>query len=354
MPMPTATRPRTFWTPEQATAWYARQPWMVGANYLPRTAINELEMWQADTFDAPTIDQEFGWAHALGLNTMRVFLHDIPWQQDAAGFLERIERYLVIADRHCIRTIFVLFDSCWNAYPKAGPQPVPRPQVHNSGWVQSPGREILSDPARHDSLAGYVTGIIERFRADPRVVIWDLINEMDNIGTDKDFDKATRACELGAKAVAWALACDPVQPLTFSIWQHQSSPYAELSIAERFELDHSEVITFHSYTSVIETAAMAKALSRHKRPLLCSEFLARPLGCTIAALLPFYYEHRIAAIIWGLVDGKSQTKFPWDSWTKPYPQDPKQWFHDLLHADGTPYDPDEATLIHSLTGAPLG
>src|SRR5271169_3961032 len=59
------------WTEAQANAWYAAQPWPVGANFLPSTAINELEMWQADTFDAATIDRELGWAEGIGMNTMR-------------------------------------------------------------------------------------------------------------------------------------------------------------------------------------------------------------------------------------------------------------------------------------------
>jgi hypothetical protein len=341
---------RLLWTPEQATAWYAKQPWMVGANYLPRDAINQLEMWQAETFDAPMIDQEFNWAEGLGINTMRVFLHDIPWHTDHIGFLKRIEQYLAIADRHHIRTIFVLFDSCWNAYPKAGPQPAPRPHVHNSGWVQAPGTEILSNPARYDELKGYVTGVIGQFRDDPRVVLWDLFNEMDNGSGDKDFDKPARARDLGSKALSWALACNPIQPVTFCIWQHQGTPYAQLSASERFEIDHSDIITFHSYAGVAETTAMVAELSTHHRPLMCTEYMARTIGCTIAALLPYYHDHNIAAINWGFVDGKSQTKFPWDSWSKPYPDDPPVWFHDILRPDGSPFDPKEATLLRTLTG----
>ena len=65
------------WTEQAARDWYARQPWLVGGNYIPATAINELEMWQADTFDPQRIDLELGWAEGLGMNTMRVFLHDL-------------------------------------------------------------------------------------------------------------------------------------------------------------------------------------------------------------------------------------------------------------------------------------
>lgn len=70
------------WTPERAREWYAREPWLVGSNYIPATAIDPLEMWQAESFDPQRIDVELGWAQSIGLNTMRVFLHDLPWQQD--------------------------------------------------------------------------------------------------------------------------------------------------------------------------------------------------------------------------------------------------------------------------------
>src|SRR5579864_2480427 len=130
---------REIWTPRQANDWYLRQSWMLGANYIPASAINQLEMWQAQTFDPARIDKELGWAESIGMNTMRVFLHDLPWQQDAAGFQKRIDQFLRIASQHHIRPMFVLFDSCWQPLPHLGKQPEPKPGVHNSGWVQSPG-----------------------------------------------------------------------------------------------------------------------------------------------------------------------------------------------------------------------
>src|SRR6202000_123696 len=121
----------------------------------PRSAINPLEMWQADTFDPKTIDQELGWAQGLGLNPGRVFLHNLLWQQDSQGFLNRIDQFLTIADKHHIRVVFVLLDSCWDPNPRLGKQHEPRPHVHNSGWVQAPGREVLADASRWDELKSY-------------------------------------------------------------------------------------------------------------------------------------------------------------------------------------------------------
>ncbi|MBM4157140.1 MAG: endo-1,4-beta-xylanase, partial [Lentisphaerae bacterium] len=171
---------RERWTEQEAAAWYARMPWLVGCNYNPASAINELEMWQAETFDPASIDRELGWAESLGFTSLRVYLHNIPWQQDAKGFLDRMDRFLAIADRHRIGVMFVLLDSCWDPHPKPGPQRAPRPHVHNSGWVQCPGAEILSDPARHGELRGYIHGVVARFKDDRRVHAWDVFNEPEN------------------------------------------------------------------------------------------------------------------------------------------------------------------------------
>src|SRR5256885_12458684 len=147
------------WTEEKARQWYATQPWLVGSNYIPATAINELEMWQAETFDPKRIDLELGWAESIGLNTMRVFLHDLLWKQNAAGFSKRLDTFLAIAKAHHIRPVLVLFDSVWDPDPKLGPQAPPRPGVPNSRRLQSPGAKALEDHAEYPRLEAYVRGV---------------------------------------------------------------------------------------------------------------------------------------------------------------------------------------------------
>ncbi|MGC2477282.1 MAG: 1,4-beta-xylanase, partial [Candidatus Sulfotelmatobacter sp.] len=173
----TAAAQNPRWTEQRANDWYAQQPWLVGANYIPKSAINELEMWQQDTFDPTEIDVELGWAESIGMNTMRVFLHDLLWQQDSVGFQKRIDQFLTIASRHHIRPLFVLFDSCWDPKPRLGHQHAPRPGVHNSGWVQSPGAKALADPAQVPRLKAYVQGVVGAFAKDERILGWDIWNE---------------------------------------------------------------------------------------------------------------------------------------------------------------------------------
>ena len=207
------------WSQARAAAWYAQQPWLIGANYVPASAINQLEMWQPETFDPDGIDRELGWAQALGMNTMRVFLHDLLWQEDSEGFRQRLDRFLQIAAGHGIRPMLVLFDSCWNPRPQLGPQPPPRPGVHNSGWVQSPSAEALANPAEFARLQSYVTGIVAAFATDSRILAWDVWNEPTNVNESifpgaEAPAKVDLVLALLPQVFGWARAAGANQPLT--------------------------------------------------------------------------------------------------------------------------------------------
>ena len=343
------------WSVEQACKWQQEQPWLVGCNYIPSTAINQLEMWQADTFDLKTIDRELGWAQQLGFNSVRVFLHHLLWEQDREGFLKRMEQFLGTADRHGIGVMFVPLDAVWNPHPRLGRQRDPKPHVHNSGWVQSPGAEILKDPARHDELAGYIRGVVGHCRNDRRVQVWDLFNEPDNLNRsaygDKELaNKAEMSLLLIRKVFAWAREVRPSQPLTSGVWIGTWADPARLSPMERFQLEQSDVISFHTYAPLEEAKKCVENLRRYDRPILCTEYMARPQGSTFDPLLGYFKEQHVGAYNWGLVAGKSQTIYPWDSWTKVYTAEPPLWFHDIFRPDGTPHIAAEVDYIKRITG----
>ncbi len=354
-----AAPPAARWPEAKANEWYGRQPWLVGSNYIPATAINELEMWQAETFDPKTIDKELGWAEGLGMTTMRVFLHDLPWQQDAAGYRERINRFLDIAARHHIKPLLVLFDSCWDPYPKLGPQRNPRPGVHNSGWLQAPGAAALQDQAEYPRLKAYVTGVVTAFGKDPRVLGWDVWNEPDNTNTNsygnlEPRNKVELVLALLPQAFEWSREAGAEQPLTSGVWKGDWSSDDKLSPMERVQLESSDVISFHNYDSGAEFEKRIKWLQRFHRPILCTEYMARGNGSTFQGSLPIAQKYTVAAINWGFVAGKTQTYLPWDSWQKPYvDREPSIWFHEIFKQDGTPYKQDEVDLIRKLTGAPV-
>ena len=347
--------PESRWTEAHANAWYAQQPWPVGANFLPSTAINELEMWQAESFDAATIDRELGWAESIGMNTMRVFLHNLLWEQDPKGFQKRIDTFLNIAARHHIRPVFVLFDSCWDPMPKLGPQHPPIPGVHNSGWVQAPGAEILSDPAQYPRMESYVKGVVGAFANDPRILAWDMWNEPDNHGGgiyagEEPKDKTQIIVGLLPQVFAWARTVHPTQPLTSGVYDGDWSSLAAMAPMARVQIEQSDVISFHNYGWPEEFEQRVKLLQQFHRPLLCTEYMARGAGSTFDGVLPIAHKYHVAAINWGLVAGKSQTYLPWDSWQRPYVMEqPTIWFHDVFHPDGTPYRQREVEIIRDLT-----
>ncbi len=349
----TASGPRGKWTAEQAAAWQARQPWLVGCNFSPSTAINQLEMWQAETWDPVTIDRELGWAGELGFTSVRVFLHDLAWKQDPKGFLKRMDQFLDMADRHGIGVMFVLFDAVWDPFPKPGKQRDPKPHVHNSGWVQSPGAEILGNPARHDELKPYVQEVIKRFRNDRRVQVWDIFNEPDNpVPQYRDVElknKAEMALVLLRKAFVWAREVNPSQPITCGVWIGTWADPTKLTEMERVQLEESDVISFHSYGNLEEAKQCVNNLRRYGRPILCTEYMARPRGSRFDPILGYFKSEGVGAYNWGFVDGKTQTIYPWDSWTQTYTAEPPEWFHDILRRDGTPYRAEEVRYIKSLT-----
>lgn len=345
---------REIWSKDKANAWYSQQPWLVGANFNPSTAINQLEMWQEESFDLETIDKELGWAEDIGMNTMRVYLHDLLHKNDPEGLYDRMNKFLEIADRHGIKTLFVLFDSCWDPFPKAGEQRVPKPHVHNSGWVQSPGQQVLQDSTQYGRLEKYVKETIGKFRDDDRVLGWDIWNEPDNMTGPSYEDveipnKAELVMPLLENAFAWARSVNPTQPLTSGVWTGDWSDPENMQPMHKMQLEESDIITFHNYNTPADFEKNIKELQRYGKPILCTEYMARPNGSTFQGFLPIAKNYNVGMFNWGFVDGKTQTKYPWDSWTKTYTAEPDVWFHEVFRNDGKPYKKEETDLISALT-----
>jgi hypothetical protein len=324
------------WSAAKANAWYAQHKWINGANFSPSTAINQLEMWQADTFDPKTIDRELGYAEGIGFNTMRVFLHSVAWKEDPQGFKKRVSQYLAIAGKHHIQTIFVFFDDCWNANPKAGKQPDPKPGVHNSGWVQDPGRP-LSSPADYAELKTYVEDVLTTFKHDKRILLWDLYNEPGN--SNKKFKSSI----LLLKVFAWAHAVNPDQPVSAGLWDWS------LEDLNKIQIENSDVVTYHCYETPDFHLRVVQLLKVNNRPVICTEYMARPRNSTFENTMPMLKKENVGAINWGFVSGKTNTIYAWD---KPMPDgsEPALWFHDIFRKDGTPYKQEEVNLIKQLNG----
>lgn len=345
---------RNVWTKEQAQNWYKQQPWLVGCNYAPASAINQLEMWQAETFDTATINKELGWAASIGMNTIRVFLHDLLYQQDSTGFLNRMDVFLNIAQRHNIKVMFVLFDSVWDPFPKLGKQRDPKPHVHNSGWVQSPGVQVLQDSTQYPRLETYVKAVVKQFANDERVLVWDIWNEPDNVnpGSYGQFElknKGLVVAPLLKNVFEWCRSVNPSQPLTSGIWMGNWSNHDSLKVWEKIQIEQSDVISFHNYDAAEELEKRIQFLQRYGKPLLNTEYMSRGNGSFFEGSLPVFKKYNVAAYNWGLVAGKTNTIYPWDSWSKQYTAEPELWFHDVFRQDGTPYRQTEVDFIKTIT-----
>lgn len=325
------------WTPEKAQQWSTENGWLRGSNFNPSTAINQLETWQAESFDTATINRELGWAQGIGMNVMRVYLHHLAWQVDPEGFKKRMDSYLAIASKHGIKTVFCIFDDCWNPTYHAGKQPDPKPGVHNSGWVRDPGDLLFTDPTLIKTLENYVKDILTTFKDDKRIVIWDLYNEPGNSGY------GNRSMPLLKKVFEWGREVNPSQPLSSAVWS------LSLKALNKFQVENSDIITYHNYDNPEKHQAAIDTLKKYNRPLVCSEYMARRNNSLFTNIMPMLKTQNIGAINWGLVAGKSNTKYAWD---EPIADgsEPKLWFHEIFHPDGTPYKQEEVELIKSLTG----
>lgn len=323
------------WSIEKANNWYSNHKWMTGANFNPSTAINQLEMWQADTFDPDTIDKELGYAEGIGFNTMRVYLHSLAYKSDPKGFKNRMKTYLEIADKHDIKTMFVIFDDVWGTTPKIGKQPEPKPGIHNSGWVQDPGDPASREPKNFPELKIYVQDIIQEFANDDRILMWDLYNEPGNSG------KLVSSMALLKAVFEWSREVNPSQPLTVGLW---SWGFQELNA---FQALNSDIITYHHYGEPEEHQLVINLLKTHGRPMICTEYMARTRNSRFSNILPLLKNENIGAINWGLVAGKSNTIYQWDT-PITSGEEPVEWFHDVFRKDGTPYRQDEVFLIKKL------
>uniref|UniRef100_UPI00286F3240 cellulase family glycosylhydrolase n=1 Tax=Buttiauxella brennerae TaxID=82988 RepID=UPI00286F3240 len=287
---------RTQWSKQQAAEWHNNQGWICGFNYLPRSAVNWTELWQRETFDAETIEQELGWAQEIGYNQLRINLPFIVWQHDRDGLLARIDQFLNIAQRHNIKVMLTLMDDCGFSgdEPFLGPQKAPEPGKHNSQAAASPGREIVCNRDMWPDLERYVRDIVRHFRTDSRIAIWDLYNEPGNRGTfatgleETQFDEKLEcfALELLPLIFAWARGEDPLQPLTVGAWhisQDLDQPACEY-FAHPIDIaaaQLSDVLSFHAYLATPKMLQVLRFWQKFERPVLCTEWLARHVGCVM-------------------------------------------------------------------------
>jgi len=341
----------SIWSPERAFNWYNKQDWLVGCNFLPSSAINQLEMFQQETFDLKTIHRELGWARDLGFNSLRVYLHDLLWEEKK-GFTERLNIFLNVCSDYKIKPILVLFDDCHYPFPKLGKQPLPIKGVHNSGWKQSPGHRIVREinessnsPHMH-RLKKFVQEVLQMYGDDERILMWDIYNEPGQFGIGEN------SLRLLESVWDWSHEVRPSQPLTSCLEGSIGKKIIDLNKSK------SDIITFHAYEGN-KLEQIIKNLIEIGRPIMCTEYMAREYGTTFEFSLPILKKYNVGSYNWGLVAGKSQTNFNWETILQRKEKkdkgefikegeslvEPDVWFHDILRRDGTPFSVSEISFI---------
>lgn len=323
------------WSIDRINAWYAGVGVIKGCNYLPATAVNDIDMWQESSFDPETIEKELQLAHESGYNSVRVFLHFLVWKKQRSAFKKNIETFLQIADHNDIKVMFILFDDC-NApgeKPFIGEQKAPRPGIHNSRWVASPGLDAVDDKTRFPEYESYLKDIISTYKNDRRIIAWDLYNEPGNTGV------GTRSRELLLNAFKWAREINPTQPLTVGAWNLDNLE-DEMS---QLMMSYSDFVTFHSYKDVADLRHRIAACKKFNRPIVNTEWLRRQVGNTFENVLPVFAENRIGWYHWGLVQGKTQTWLHWVSSKDGIRDTP--WQHDIFTPDHKAYSPKEIEMV---------
>ena len=127
-------------------------------------------------------------------------------------------------------------------------QPGPKPGIHNSGWLRDPGDSIYINPDMITNLELYVKDILTTFGDDERIVLWDLYNEPGNSGY------GNKSMPLLEKVFTWGREVNPSQPLSSGVWSWNLEEISE------YQLNNSDVITYHNYGSAENHQSMIDTL----------------------------------------------------------------------------------------------
>lgn len=327
------------WSEEKANEWYDSQAWPCGFNYIPANAISYTEMWMPYCFDADFIDKELALAEDIGFNVLRVVLPFVVWEHNPKEFIKEMDEFLEVCDKRGLKVMFTFFDDCAFGNdeklknPWYGQQPEVLKGWYANGWTPSPGHDMVRDSTTWPRLEKYVKNVIESFKDDSRVWVWDLYNEPTNGGLKEV------SLPLVRKVFLWAREINPVQPLTIAQW----NGYKDLN---EIIFENSDIITFHNYSDAENLTNHISDLKKHNRPVINSEWLNRINNSLVASCLPVFKENNVGCMHWGLVNGKTQTHLGW-GW-RPGREDPELFQHDLFSTDHKVFYPEEIKLFQEI------
>lgn len=350
------------WSKERAWEWYNNRPWIRGCNFMGSDCANRIDQWQELGFEESikVADEELKLAAETGFNSIRIILEFIVWKEEHDGFMERFERYLETAAKHGISCMIVFGNDCM---PPKTPEWKPQKlgvQHYDWGWhggrkvsqhgtFKAAGYHILDEPEIAKEHYEWVREIVTKYKDDERIVMWDVFNEPGNS------NRKSMSLPHVKKFFEIIREIDPVQPLTSCLWQFPenitSNIFEEISEIQKYVLENSDIISYHSYSTYERNIQLLKELKKLGRPIVNTEWLARCLNNNVQEMFPLFYLENVGCYNWGFVAGKYQTYEPWNSVWDQYKENPNlnwdftKWFHDLYRPSLHPYDPREIDII---------
>ncbi len=345
------------WTIEQAWDWQEKVGWLRGCNFIGSDCSSRIDMWQSykNEEHMQTAQRELSLCRDIGFNTVRLIVEFDVWLQERDSFLKILERYIALCARFGLKVMLVLANE---AQLCRGEKYVPKTlgeQAYALGYHQ--GRFPLSEEQkaltpyheleRRETREKYlemVREIVDRYRADERVVCWNVYNEP---GITIGIERSLPLIQLLFDTVR---EIEPVQPLCSDVWYWKD--YDHLRPNDALSARLSDVISWHLYQPLAKFVVGYEQLKRLNRPILLTEWLHRINHQSVQEIYPLLYLERINCWCWGFVAGKTQTYEPWDSLWDQYDAangnvdyDFKLWQHDLFRPNLRPYDPDEIETI---------
>lgn len=350
------------WTREEAWEWQKKVGWLRGCNFIGSDCANRIDMWQShdNAIHMETADRELAKCKELGFNVVRLIIEFDVWIQEHDSFMNVLEKYISICDKHCQKVVLVLANEAQLCRgEKYSPKPLGE-QKYALGYHQGrfpltpeekavpPYHELERTETREDYLK-MVREIVGKYRKDERIVCWNVFNEP---GITIGVERSVPLIELMFKTVR---ELDPIQPLSSDIWYWRD--LHEMRANDQISADLSDVLSWHNYKPMKDFVVDYEVLKGLGRPILLTEWLNRINRQTVQDVYPLLYLDRINCMCWGFVAGKTQTYEPWDSlWEQYEASDGKKdfdftkWQHDLLRPNLRPYDPNEIKLIKSFNG----
>lgn len=359
---------KTQWTKEQAWAWYNSYPWLRGCNFIGSDCANRRDQWQSYRAEEhlATADRELELAQQIGFNTVRLIMDFDVWLQERESYMDMLEKYIALCAKYGQYVMLVLTAEAElprGDYASFVPKPLGE-QKYALGYHQGRDPEYirltmvdkdtiyhpLESPRLREKYLEMVREIVMRYRKDCRVICWNVYNELGIV-------LGERAIPILSTMLETVRACDPVQPLTADIFRGTQDG-APRTPEEKYALETSDVVSFHSYSDFPDFCIQVNDLKRYGRPLLCTEWLNRITHNDIREVYPFLWTEHIGSWCWGFVAGKTQTYEPWLALWNQYEAsggktdcDFTKWQHDLFRPSLYPYDPKEITLIRRIHAA---